>query len=169
MAGLIATLRALSPGMAKSVERAANSLEPVGRAETSIERSIVYFGDGVSIMQANDSVGAKFGDNANVAESNFLGQGQQNVANASLDALASFDLALLAQELHRLREVLKSSAGNSDDRVALEVGQARDALQQGDSTRAVSHLRAAGRWALKIAESIGAQVAASAIKAALGI
>lgn len=170
---LIEILHSISPGLSSSVARAAGHPKPKETGgEISIgEGSIVYLENGAAlIMRDGDKIGAKFGDNAQVSHSNFQGEGEQIVVQSSVQELLSGNQEALAQELRNLREKLKSDAQNSEeDRAVLEIGQARESLMKGDHQGTLSHLRAAGNWALNVATSIGAQLAAAAIKAALGM
>ena len=80
------------------------------------------------------------------------------------------DLPALADELARLRTALRAEAKTpEDDQIVADVGQAELAAKSGDGPKTMRHLRSAGRWAFGIATSIGAAVAAAAIKSAAGL
>lgn len=78
------------------------------------------------------------------------------------------DLATLAQELARLRLALRAEVTTAEDDVAVgEVALAEVAASQNDESKALRHLKNAGKWALSVAEKIGVGVATSAIKSAI--
>jgi hypothetical protein len=80
------------------------------------------------------------------------------------------DLPTLAEQLARLRTALRAQAKTpEDDQIVADVGQAELAAKSGDGPGTMRHLRNAGRWAFGIATSIGAAVAAAAIKSAAGL
>ena len=80
------------------------------------------------------------------------------------------DLPVLAEQLEQLRTALRAQARTPDDDQAVaEVGQAELAARSGDGPKTMRHLRNAGRWAFGIATSIGAAIAAEAIKHAAGL
>jgi len=80
------------------------------------------------------------------------------------------DLPVLAEQLEQLRTALRAQARTPDDDQAVaEVGQAELAARSGDGPKVMRHLRNAGRWAFGIATSIGAAIAAEAIKHAAGL
>jgi hypothetical protein len=82
----------------------------------------------------------------------------------------SIDLSQLEYELAVLRQELKKQANTPEHDIAIaEVANAEIAVKSGDRGKAIGHLRKAGKWVLGVATSIGCGVAASAIKAALGI
>jgi hypothetical protein len=76
----------------------------------------------------------------------------------------------LASELKELRASLKQQAETAEQDSAVgEVAQAEVAVRNGEGPKGLEHLRKAGKWALDMANSIGATVAAAAIRAALGL
>jgi hypothetical protein len=80
------------------------------------------------------------------------------------------DLQTLAAELGNLRAALRSEAKTpDDDQIVADIGQAELAAKNGNGPDALRHLRNAGKWALGVATSIGAAVAAAAIKSAAGL
>ncbi len=80
------------------------------------------------------------------------------------------DLPTLTEELGRLRAALRAMATTPEqDQVVAEVGQAELAARNGNGPGALRHLRTVGKWALGAATSMGAGVAAAAIKSAIGI
>lgn len=80
------------------------------------------------------------------------------------------DLARLLQELHSLRTEMRNQASTTaDDQAVVAIGQAISAAEEGDSSSLFEHLRSAGKWAIGVATAIGAELAAMAIKSALGV
>jgi uncharacterized protein YjbI with pentapeptide repeats len=82
----------------------------------------------------------------------------------------SLDLPKLAEELGRLRSVMKQETEGTreQDKAVAAVAEAEEAAIKGDGPATLRHLKPAGKWALGIAEKIGVAVAADAIKKALG-
>jgi hypothetical protein len=56
-----------------------------------------------------------------------------------------------------------------EDLAVVAVGRAIDAATKGEISGLGRHLKAAGKWALQLAASIGAGVAAGAIKSSLNL
>jgi len=84
--------------------------------------------------------------------------------------IAEFDLASLVGELQSLRAEMRNQASTTEDDLAIvAVGQAIAAAEDGDSSNLFKHLKSAGKWAIAVATSIGAAVAAGAIKSTLGL
>lgn len=80
------------------------------------------------------------------------------------------DLAVLADELGRLKLALKGAASDTGQFESLvAVSSAEDAARSGDGTTATAKLKAAGNWALDAATRIGVSVAEEAIKKAIGL
>ena len=83
---------------------------------------------------------------------------------------SGIDLKVLADELGRLRGLLRADASTPDHDVAIgAVAEAESAARSGDGPKALQHLQRAGKWVLDVATKIGAEIASSAIKAACGI
>ena len=83
---------------------------------------------------------------------------------------ADTNLSALADDLGKLRTAMRERANEPGEDLALaEVSQAQLAATEGDGPRALSHLAKAGQWTLGIATAIGANLAAAAIKSALGL
>jgi len=83
---------------------------------------------------------------------------------------SEIDLARLAEELETLRQELRRRATTREhDAVVAEIGAAAGEAERGDGQGALRRLRAAGQWALNAATSIGTTVAATAIRAAMGM
>lgn len=80
------------------------------------------------------------------------------------------DLAVLADELSRLKVVMKDGAdGTRHLESVVAVSSAEDAARNGDSATTMAKLRTAGTWAWDTATKIGVSVAAEAIKRSLGL
>ena len=83
---------------------------------------------------------------------------------------ADTNLSALADDLGKLRTAMRERANEpGEDLAVAEVSQAQLAATAGDGPQALSHLSKAGQWALGVATSIGASLAAAAIKSALGL
>lgn len=82
----------------------------------------------------------------------------------------SINLSQLAQELSVLRMELRQEATAPEHDVTLgEIAQAEAAAKANDGPKALEHLARTGKWALNAATTIGATVAAAALRAALGL
>jgi len=82
----------------------------------------------------------------------------------------SIEIRKLAQELTRLREAMRARATAPADDVAIgAVASAEIEAQEGNGKGVLEHLSRAGKWALDLAREIGVQVAADALKQALGL
>jgi hypothetical protein len=80
------------------------------------------------------------------------------------------DQKRLADELKILRVALKAEASTSDHDEAIgAIASAEKATEKGDGAGASAQLKAAGKWALEVAEKIGVGVAVAALKTALGL
>lgn len=78
------------------------------------------------------------------------------------------DLRTLAEELADLREMMAQGARAQSERDAVEqIRQAEDVARRGDEHAVREHLKAAGRWALAVAQRLGLLAAETAIKASL--
>ncbi len=83
---------------------------------------------------------------------------------------SSIDLPVLAKELHKLQEQMKSEASDPEHWIALgNVGKAEQAANEGNGPKALEHLKSAGKWGLDVATKIGAEVAVAAAKYGLGV
>jgi hypothetical protein len=82
----------------------------------------------------------------------------------------SVDLSALAVELDLLRQKLAQEATSAADSQAVaEIHAAVEAAGAGDEPLIRRHLARAGRWALEVAERIGTELAAAALRRALGL
>ena len=80
------------------------------------------------------------------------------------------DLPTLAMELATLRKAMKNRGDDAEhDQSIGEVGAAELAAKKGDGSGALTHLKAAGKWALDTATDIGVKVAVEAITKAMGV
>jgi hypothetical protein len=131
-----------------------------------------------TFVQANQATGMdirmsdeyKIGDHAQIGA---VGKGAHvDKISFSMSEVGSPDssVAALLDELAKLRlEMRRQAVTTDEDKSVVAIGNAISAAEEGDTTRALGHLKSAGKWALTIATSIGAAVAAAAIKAALGL
>ncbi|MFE2716358.1 hypothetical protein ACFXKI_31395 [Streptomyces mirabilis] len=75
-----------------------------------------------------------------------------------------FDLPVLAIQLEALRSAMKQEAKTAEHDMSIgSVAQAEATASNGDAPGTLAHLKAAGEWALKMARTIGVEVAALAI------
>jgi len=80
------------------------------------------------------------------------------------------DLARLADELERLRQVMEREATEPSHKLAAgAVAAAEQSARQKDGPKVIEYLKSAGQWSLKIAEQIGVELAKTALKGALGL
>jgi len=126
----------------------------------SIERQgEVVMGDKYE-ARGHAQVGA-MGKGARVARVTF--DGSQGV-------ITKVDLAQLVSELQALRTAMRTQASTTEeDQAIVEVGQAISAAEKGDTSMLLKHLKSAGNWAMSLATSIGAELAAAAIKSTIGL
>lgn len=83
---------------------------------------------------------------------------------------SDIDLSKLAQDLSKLRGALVKEASEPEQYVAIgDVASAELEAKKQDGPKAMEYLSKAGKWALDIATKIGAAVAESAIKKAMGM
>lgn len=86
------------------------------------------------------------------------------------DMSSGLDFDHLAKELPTLIKALQEKASETDHYVVIgAVAEAQKAVEEKDPSRAMEHLKKAGRWAFDAATGIGASVAANAISKAMGI
>jgi hypothetical protein len=79
-------------------------------------------------------------------------------------------LGALVAELQALRLEMRNQAGTTDEDLAVvAVRQAISAAEKGETSELLNYLKSPGKWALGLATSIGAGVAADAIKSSLGL
>ncbi|MCP4611866.1 MAG: GTP-binding protein [Planctomycetes bacterium] len=83
----------------------------------------------------------------------------------------SIDLSALAQELQALRKQMRSQSDDSleADVAAGEIAKAEKAAKEGDGSRAIKHLKAAGKWAFDFATSVGSTLVAEVMKKYTGM
>lgn len=116
----------------------------------------IHMGDSYS---NSGQVGA-MGKNASASNNSF----QQLANNQSLD------IESLKKELEALRSYLKSEATIPEHDISVgEIAGAQAALENGNETKAIQHLKSAGKWSLDTATKIGTTVAAAAIKSSMGL
>lgn len=83
----------------------------------------------------------------------------------------SINLSNLSEELQELRIAMRKIASEDleQDLAVAAIAQAEKSAKASDGPSMIKHLCAAGSWALDTAKSIGVEVAAAAIKAAIGL
>jgi hypothetical protein len=116
------------------------------------------------------------GDNYNISGSQVgaVGHGAQvhdttMTQHVSLSAKVG-DLKALADELAALREAMRHAAKEpEEDSAVANVAKAKKAAEQGDASGVLKYLRAAGKWALQTATTIGTKLAENVLEIALGI
>jgi hypothetical protein len=114
------------------------------------------------------------GDHYTTGQAGAVGPGSTahdiNFTQVWNQASSSIELPALAGELSTLKVAMRDRATQPEEHSALaEVAHAQVAAENGDGPAAMSSLSRAGKWAMGIANSVGVQVAAAAIKSALGI
>ncbi len=82
----------------------------------------------------------------------------------------TIDLQSLVRELEELRRSMRQEATNLDHDVAIgKVAAAQTEAARGNGAKTLEHLKNAGHWAFDVSTKIGVDVAATAIKTALGL
>lgn len=103
---------------------------------------------------------AAFGDNAQAS----------NFTQAWAAHGGEIDLTALATDLGRLQSALQAEAKTGEQMVSVAaITQAKEAAEAGDGVGMLGHLARGGKWALSMAEKIGAALAAAVIKGQLGL
>ena len=115
------------------------------------------------------------GDHYNVGQAGAVGAGStahnfQQIWNNWQTTGADVDLVLLAQDLEKLRQEMKREATSPEqDEATGEIAGAQTAAKNGDGGKVLEKLAKAGKWALSMAEKIGAGLAVAALKKAIGL
>ena len=118
----------------------------------------LVMGDNYTTGQA-----AAVGPNSSVQEASFVQIWNQVGSGIDLPNLSG-QLAQVRAEMRRL------ARGDPEQDVSVaEVAQAEISAKSDDGPSVIKHLGKAGLWALDVAKSIGTEIAAAAIKAALGL
>lgn len=152
----------------------ANSRDDQGRAIQIVNKigSIGALVQGTGDL--NTSGGFSMGDKYTVGQAGAVGP-QSHAHDISFTQVwnqsgSDINLPALKDDLAVLRAAMKSEAKEPEEDIAVaEVASAEVAASKGDGPKALEHLAKAGRWALKVATTIGTTVAAAAIQAALGL
>jgi hypothetical protein len=93
-----------------------------------------------------------------------------NYQQAWTSVQSQVDTSKLPAELDELVSGMKARATTTEQFQALaEVAAAKDAADKKDGQTLLTHLKQAGKWALKVAQDIGKDVAAKVIESALGL
>jgi hypothetical protein len=113
---------------------------------------IVYVGDTYTIGQAG-----AVGPHAHAHDMTF--------SQIWTELQPSIDLSKLAEELSRLRQEMRKDAIEPEHDIAIsEIAKAEQAAKAGNGSKAVAHLKTAGKWALDVATKVGTSLAMEAIK-----
>jgi hypothetical protein len=82
----------------------------------------------------------------------------------------SIDLPKLAEELASLQAAMKEKATEPEQYVALaEISKAAKEAKEGNGSKVMEYLNAAGNWAWETANELGTTIAAEVLKKALGL
>jgi hypothetical protein len=157
--------------LAKSITQLAdenlssNTLESNHRPSHSIyvaSAQEVYMGNNGDSYDVSGQAGA-VGPNS-IATGNTFNQ----IWEQSKDEI---DLDKLAVELAELRQKMKAAPSDDPEHAASagSIASAEIAALKNDGPKTIENLKAAGQWALKFAEGVGAKVAEAALKKALGL
>jgi len=93
---------------------------------------------------------------------------QATTGSGNTAVLSQADATTLIAELTRLRAAMRAEATDPDHDIAVAaVAEAQKAVETKDSATITTKLRAAGTWALSIAEKLGLAAATEAIKRAI--
>jgi hypothetical protein len=114
------------------------------------------------------------GDQYKIGQAGAVGPGahahDMTFAQHWLEAATPDKLTGLADDLARLRDALTHDPVRPETEAVLtHVTSAERAAREGDGKGVLKHLASAGKWALDTATAIGAEVAAAAIKAGMGL
>lgn len=98
-----------------------------------------------------------------------VAQGTNNQATAGSGNTPIASAAALIDELTRLRTAMRAEATDVDHVLSVAtVAEAQKAVEANDAGTVATKLRAAGSWALSIAEKVGLAAATEAIKRTIG-
>ncbi|MER5347231.1 hypothetical protein [Streptomyces mirabilis] len=142
----------LSESDTTSISELIREISPQGTSSTYIIREVAQMGDTYNVSGQAGNVGP----DGHVEGNTFQQQ--------SDSSKATFDLPTLATQLQALRSAMKQEAQTAEHDMAIgSVAQAEITASSGDKPKTMAHLKSAGEWALKIARTIGVEVAALAI------
>lgn len=119
-------------------------------------------------------MGMVMGDVYNTGQAGSVGPGSSSSMNNFNQIWqqhsGQIDLPQLSRELGELRAAMRAGAEGAEHDVSIgAVAAAQVAADNGDGPGALSHLKAAGNWALDVATKIGVGVAVAAIKSSTGL
>ncbi|MCL8381111.1 hypothetical protein [Xanthobacter aminoxidans] len=153
------------PGYYDSLLTAISAVNPRSSVQTAIE-------DYISERRSQDDRATVFvlGDYVmtqnhitNSGTIGVIGEVSHSSVTASQTTLGGASNEAIVQ-LEALAKILKEQASNPDEEVAAEaVKKAAEKLSSGDESAALAWLKRSGAWALKVAESISAKLAAELI------
>jgi len=155
-------------------------LTQLARVRGSVKRAVAVVADAGGRIEHAAQVVQIFGGNVmtgdtynNSGQAGAIGPNAQATGNTFVQSRGvdeNVDLAVLAQELGRLRTEMRGKATTAEQDVAVaDVAKAEAAATKGDRKAIAEHLKSAGKWALDIASKIGVNLATSVLKGTLGI
>ena len=113
---------------------------------------------------------AHFGDSFEADQIGVAGRNSRNRKVSVTGVQYNIDLAASADELADLRQSMLADAAAPEDYTAIgEVGHAEEAARAGDESKVRSHVARAGTFLWDTATKVGADLAASYSKSALGL
>jgi hypothetical protein len=93
-----------------------------------------------------------------------------DVEQIAREKLGGADLKVLADQLATLRNAMREKVTAPEQDLAVgNIAAAEVVAREGSASKTIEKLKAAGRWALETAQTIGADVATAALKSALGL
>lgn len=162
------SLNIISPGQREAL---LNTLERLD-IRKNIFRKVENYAD--YWMNVNVTEVQQMGDTYNIKQAGAVGpnaKAKDMVFNQiNTQTGETIDLANLAQELSVLRARLKEEAVEPEhDKAIGAVAEAEIEAKRGNGEKVLEYLSKAGKWAFDVATKIGTTIAASAIKASLGL
>jgi hypothetical protein len=155
----------LSPSDQAAIERYTQTLIRAGSLDGHYEAGTratfmeVIMGD--QYNTSGGQIGAQ-GPNAHAHDMTF-----QQIWNQSANQI---DFPALAGELSRLQTAMENIAKQPSEKFAAgAVAVAAESAQQKDGPKVIEYLKAAGKWALSVAQEIGVDLAADVLKTSLGM
>lgn len=148
--GLLARITAIDP---RPAVRTAIETYVAARRSQDNQATVVVLGD--NVMTQNNLTNSGVIGVVGSASNSTVTANQSTLGGASNDAIA---------QLEALAKTLNERASTPDEEVAAEaVKKAAEKLSKGDEPSAQAWLKRSGAWALKVAEGVGAKLAAELI------
>jgi hypothetical protein len=119
-----------------------------------------------------EAKGDTYNIHAPVGAAGAKAQAHDNAFNQEVNHFKqSIDLSILAKELSKFRQAMKSKQDLSPqvDMTLGKIAEAEIAASEKDHSKVIEHLKSAGKWTLDFAKDIGNDVVVAAIKQATGI